>query len=92
MIISQHILKQNIRLCLGRLGGHGDHHIEGEVGHGDPRPVLSHALEGPVVIEVGPKQDELALESSVTHIGVGEVILPHIWGTSVQIQPLGITK
>ena len=90
--IQEPFKEQNIHLCLGRLGRDGDHHVEGEVGHGDPGSVLGHTLERPVIIEVGPEQDELALERPVSHVGVGEVILPHIWGTSVQVSPRGIME
>lgn len=80
---------QNIHLCLGWFRRDGDHHVEGEVGHGDPGPVLGHALERPVIIEVGPEQDELALERPVAHVGVGEVILPHICDHECPGQPPG---
>ena len=54
------------------------HHVQGEVGHGPPRPVLRHALEGPVIVQVGSQQDQLALDGAGGEVGVPVVVLAHV--------------
>ena len=55
-----------------------DHHVQREVRHSATRPVLGDALEGPVVVQVCPQQDQLALNGAGGEDGVPVEVLPHV--------------
>ena len=58
------LLEPVLHHVLRRPGRDRHHHVQGEVGHGPARPVLGDALEGPVIVQVGSQQDQLALDAS----------------------------